>query len=464
MNAPLIWIGLPMLVAGLLLLLQRKRLLVAAMASAFCGLLMLLTGFLPIDSVVQIGPLSIEISSVFVLLGRRFVLNGGDMPFLALVYGIGMVWFLAAITGRAHRYFVPLGLGIIALLVAARAVEPFLYSALLIEMAVLFSIPIFAPPEKQPGQGVLRYLIFETMGLPFLLLAGWAAAAVEANPADQVLLVRAVVMLGLGFAFWLAVFPFYTWIPLLMDEVEPYAAGFVISLVPTVVLLFLADFINNFAWLRAFPLFFEGLRLTGVLMVVTGGLWAAFQNRLARMFAYAVIIENGFALLALSLNNRVGFEIFVGFFIMRILAAATWSLAHKRISAAVEPDLSGICGLIRHFPLSGLALVVSAFSFAGLPLLAGFPLRLVLLENLAKEALFSTVWVLIGQAGMLFCCFRLLAALIGFSPAEPAEREEIWPAGVLLAVGVLAIFIAGLAPSFVSDWMLPLLNAFSRFQ
>ena len=95
----------------------------------------------------------------------------------------------------------------IALLVAALAVEPFLFSALLIEMAVLVSVPLLSPPGHPVGKGVLRYLIFQTLAMPFILFAGWVFGGVEINPADTQLLVQSVVLMGFGFAFWLAVFP-----------------------------------------------------------------------------------------------------------------------------------------------------------------------------------------------------------------------------------------------------------------
>ena len=269
MSAPLFWIILPGLASILLLLIMRRHAWATGLSAGFCLILALLAWQMPIDQLIHIGPVSFKVSSAIAILGRRFVLDNADRSFLTLVYMLGFVWFIGASAARPGRLFWPIGLGMIALLVAAQAVEPFLYAALLIEVAVLLSIPLLNPPGKPVGQGALRYLIFQTLALPFILLAGWASGIIETDPNNQRLLIQAAVFFGLGFAFWMAAFPFNTWVPLLMQEAHPYASGFVLSLLPGVVLFLALGFLDSYSWLRnnaTFPLIFQ---LVGTLMIVT---------------------------------------------------------------------------------------------------------------------------------------------------------------------------------------------------
>ena len=118
------------------------------------------------------------------------------------------------------------------------AVQPFLYAALLIELAALAAIPLLAPQGQAPGRSVVKFLTYQTLGMPCILLAGWLLAGVETSPGDLALTIQATVMLSLGFAFLLAVFPLHDWIPGLMAECHPYLAGFLLWVMPSVIIVF----------------------------------------------------------------------------------------------------------------------------------------------------------------------------------------------------------------------------------
>ncbi len=156
MNAPLIWMVSPLIIAVVFWLLQRRVTLVIVLSTALCALLALLAWAVPIASAVKLGPWSFEVQSSLTVLGRRFVLDPGDRSFLALIYGIGAFWFFGTRIAGAHRHFIPIGMAVLALMVAAMAVDPFLYAALVVEIAVLLSIPMLVPPGRVVGQGIAR--------------------------------------------------------------------------------------------------------------------------------------------------------------------------------------------------------------------------------------------------------------------------------------------------------------------
>ena len=461
MSAPLIWIGFPLIIAVISWFLQAHRTLVLILVSICCLLLVFLAGFLPIETIMRIGSWSFEISATLVMLGRRFVLDSRDCSLLILVYTFGGLYFLVACIINVHRFFAPLGLAIMALLVASLAVEPFLYSALLIEIAVLLSIPLLVPPGYTVGQGVLRYIIYQTLAIPFILFAGWASGGGEVTLVDERLILQVAVFLGLGFAFWLAVFPFYTWVPLLVKETNPYVAGFVLNLLPTVVLLLILDCLNAFTWLWENPHFLYTIQIIGTLMVATGGIWAVFEINLARLFGHAVIIGNGYSLLALSMGNETGLEIYVILFLPRIFALSVWALSMAILGEECILDFEGVRGLLRRYPFACLALLMACFSLGGLPLLAGFPVRQMLLGSLAESSLLLTLWVFIGSLGLIISGFRLFASIVDCEK-QSWQINESWSHSLALIVGMTFLIFMGMFPSWFLPGLLNLLEAFRR--
>jgi multicomponent Na+:H+ antiporter subunit A len=132
-------------------------------------------------------------------------------------------------------------------------------------------------------------------------------------------------------------------------------------------------------------------------MVVTGGLWTAFQRHLGRIMAYGSIAETGFSLLALSLDSRLGIPILFLLIPARALGLAVWSLALTVIKEHSETmHFRATQGMLRITPLAGAGMVLAALSTSAFPLLAGFPARLALWENLARVSISDALWMGIG--------------------------------------------------------------------
>ena len=148
------------------------------------------------------------------------------------------------------------------------------------------------------------------------------------------------------------------------------------------------DFLDTYAWLRDNQNLPTVLQLVGTLMVVTGGIWAAFQKDVKRAFGYAVILENGFTLIALGLHTTVGLEAFATSLVPRFFALALFSFALSLFEqAGVAATLEGLKGSLRRLPVASSALLVAYFSLGGLPLLAEFPMRQAIIEAVAGQSI-----------------------------------------------------------------------------
>lgn len=423
MSAPLIWMMLPAVGGGLLFLLRRWQNAVTFVGASLALLLAWAAAQMPIGEAMQIGPLSVKIADTLTVLGRNFVLSEAQRPFLGWLYLGTALWLAGAYLAQPGEFFVPVALVMVSLLTGALAVEPFLYAGLLIEIAVLLSVPLLVPPGSAAGRGIFRFLTFQTIGMPFILLTGWMLAGVEASPSDLALVVRATLLMGMGFAFLLAIFPFHSWIPMLSAESHPYVVAFLLFMLPTIASIFGLGFFDRYAWLRDSQLVYDLLLPIGVLMILMSGLWAAVERHLGRMLGFAAMMEIGYSLVSIGLGPGLGVELFFGLMLPRATALLVWGIALAGVAKHRRGDLSfdAVKGLGMRFPFLCGGLLLAHFSLAGLPLLGGFAARLRLWEALLVESVPLAVGAFLGSTGLLFAA---LFTLDNFTSGPRAALEE----------------------------------------
>jgi len=424
-SAPFLWLVLPVIVALTTLLLRYQRVLVTVIAVGAALFLAWAAWQLPIDQPLELGPLTLKLSDTLTVLGRNFTLADSERPFLALMYFGTACWLWGAYFARPGHLFVPISLAVVPLLIATLAVEPFLYAALMIEITALLLIPVLVPVGGSPGRGVFRFLAFQTLGMPFILFTGWLLAGAEASPGDLDLVLRAGLLLALGFAFLLAIFPFHTWVPMLGEEAHPYVAAFVFLFLPGVISIFALGFLDRYAWLRESAAVYDVLRVLGALMIVVGGLWAAVQSHLGRLLGFIALCEIGFSLLAISVRPPLGVQLFFLQALPRAVALPLLGLALSDVRQLFDGSLwlETLQGQGRRYPLLVGALLLGVFSLAGLPLLAAFPMRLALSEALFSLQPAAALLALLGSLGLVVAALRILRLAFSPLPAEQPSRS-----------------------------------------
>jgi formate hydrogenlyase subunit 3/multisubunit Na+/H+ antiporter MnhD subunit len=453
MSAPAIWIFIPFLAGVIILLLIQER-QAAAVGGTVAVALSLTALIFPIDTALLVGTLSLKISASVQILGRSFIFSAADGPLLAVIYGVAALWFYGTHTSGTSKRFTALGLIIVSLLTASIAVEPFLFAALLIEMAAMVVVPLLVPSFQRPKRGVIRFIIYQTLAMPFILFSGWMLAGVEASPGNIGLTTQAGTMLGLGFAFLLAVFPLYNWIPLLAEESSPYATAFLLWALPTFTVIFGLDFFDRYAWLRTSPELSSAVQFAGIFMVASGGMLAATQKHIGRIMGYSAIAETGLIILAMGIKSQQIVNVTFLLLLPRGLELALWALGLSIIKReAYNLQFSEVQGMVRRYPLTVIAILAANLSMAGFPLLAGMPPRLALYQELGAQSLFAVFWVFAGLLGLLIGALRTMAVFTMAEENSGWSLNETWVQAGMLGLGVLGLFILGLAPQVVEPFL-----------
>ncbi len=460
MNAPWIWILFPGLVAVGLVFWPASTRAKARVGSGVALTLALLAWFLPVDRLITVvaGRVVVQIQPDWVVLGRALVLPDTLRPWVMGVYLALALWLWAAPWARMHPAFVSWAMVTTVFLVAALTVRPFLYAALLVEMAVLAAVPLLAPGDEPVGEGVVRYVAWTTLGMPFLLLAGSFLTGLETGSVESPQVIRAAALLAGGLLPWMGVVPFHSVAPLLTESTHPYRAAFTLTITTTIIGLFALGFWEQYTWLRDTPRTYQVLRLAGMVMFLLGSLWAPFQRHAGRALGYGWIAENGLGLLALGLGGREGVQAYAALMPARMVLM--WALAVS-LSILGHPEdawhREALWGRAVRKPLASGLWVLGWAGLAAWPLTIGLWPRWHLARALTT---FGPVWTGAFVAGLLALsatALRWLRVLL----APPASTENTGPLRAetswdrIALVAGYALVVAGFVlPHVLNPWVL----------
>ncbi|MEI7987626.1 MAG: proton-conducting transporter membrane subunit [Chloroflexota bacterium] len=461
MNAPVLWVILPLGVSIILFALGswKKTSFIIAVSSSL--LFTVLTSVIPIGTPLHIGSMNITITDSFPFLGRQFILTTNDLPILALVYGSLAFWLGAASIADTPKAFLPVGMMMAAFLTAILAVEPKLYAAIFIELVTLVSVLLLVMSGRTVGRGSIRFLVFQTLSMPLILYGGFILGQIESSQPQVELLSRATISFGLGFVLLMGIFPFHTWLPLIMEEANPYVASFLIYMFTLVNSIFINTLINRYEWLQASPEVHIIIATIGLIMILFGGISAVFQTHLGRIFASFALSEIGYTLITIGMPIEIGGSLFFALIIPRALSMAVWALGLAIIKNNYQSlNFTDLRGIFRHSPFAVSGLIIAQLSALGFPLLAGFPPRLPLWATIVEENLWIALILSIGTLGLFVSTARVaLILFVGNSPAIPHNPENKI-ARWFTVVGILGILLLGIMPQIITPFVVRLLRMF----
>lgn len=452
--APLLFIFLPLLITPLLYALRLRRWLwaEAATAAGVAGLLAALASVMPLGA-------SPWFSDSFSVLGRLFIMEPADRGLLTLIFLLAALIFLSAGLQIQARYFISAGMAALGLLAAAVFVRPFLFAAIFIELVAALMVFLLADERHPAPRGALRLLIYTSLGMPFILFTGWLLDVNATNPADTGVLVQATLCLGAGLALLLGVVPFHSWLPLIAEEAPPLATLYASTVARAPVILLMLKLLNTYSWLNSNPGVYAALELAGLVMVVIGALFVFGQRNLGRSVGYALLIEAGAVLLAVSLGMPAGAEVALASLSQRGLSLWLWAMATDQLRRATlfgRDQFDVVRGLGWRYPFAVTAVAIGVFSLVGLPLMAGFPPRWALLQLLAERNLALALGLLLAMTSVGVVVMRGLAALTTPRSADEVivPNETLWQRAAY-GVGVLLVLALGAFP----QWVLPAVTA-----
>jgi NADH-quinone oxidoreductase subunit N len=195
--------------------------------------------------------------------------------------------------------------------------------------------------------------------------------------------------------FKLAAAPFHMWAPDVYEG-SPTIVTAYFAIVPKIATLgilyqlLLNPFFNILSQLE--PL----LIICALLSVVVGSLGAINQTKIKRLLAYSAIGHMGFMLIGLSTGALDGlFATFIYIVIYMITSFNTFAFVLSFTSSNSTSFISQLGGLSRLNPVLALTFTLGLFSMAGIPPLAGFFSKYLVLLSAFHQQLYFVAFIAI---------------------------------------------------------------------
>ncbi len=250
-----------------------------------------------------------------------------------------------------------------------------------------------------------------------------------------------------GFSFKAALVPFHAWLP----DAHPAAPAPVSAMLSGV----LIKAIGIYVLARlVFNVFGVGeselglLRWLGVLSMVVGGLLAAGQKDIKRLFAYSSISQVGFMVLGLGLGTPLGL---VGALYHLINHSMFKSLLFLN-AGAVEyatgtRNLKKLGGLNRSLPVTGATSLIGSMSIAGVPPFNGFWSKLIIILACVESGYYGFAAVAVAIS-VVTLAYQLKVQRLAFFASLPGALQNLQREPRLMALAMILLATGCIALSF----------------
>jgi len=401
-----------------------------ALSTQFKQTLTILDGAFLLDGFAIVVDVIILASAALVLLANAADMLPGESPSAALP-GFALLATLGAMLAASAAEMVAIFLALELL-----AVNLYVLAGLARRGAAASIAGFGYLTAGAASSALLLYglaLLFGLTGQTRLADAGHALASVAPNQAAVMVMLS--LLLG-GFALRFGLLPSRWWtrsfevgVPLrvvmLIDSVGVVAAFAVFGRLAA----------TTFSGSRiAYPAVIAGV---AAVAMTAGNLLALTQTSVRRLLAYSTIAQAGFALVAFTNIKGTGIAALLIFLVALALTSIGAFAAVVAYARSIHSDaIRDLAGMSRYAPALAIALAVALLSLAGLPPLAGFFGKLLVLQaavngGYAWLAVVGVVNILLAAVGYV----RVIRTIFIDSPVfevSPARLDR----GIQAAVGL----------------------------
>jgi len=338
-----------------------------------------------------------------------------------------------------------------------------LYLGLELLSLCLYALVAFSRDNGNASEAAMKYFVLGAIASGMLLygmsilyglsgslqLSEIAAAVSQAEGAQNIGMIFALVFIVVALAFKLGAVPFHMWMPDVYHG-SPTAVTALIGTAPKLAgfAMFMRLLVEGLGGLQAD--WQQMVIVLSVLSLAVGNIIAIAQSNLKRMLAYSTISHVGFILLGILAGTADGYSSAMFYTITyAMMSLGGFGVIMLMARQGFEADnISDLAGLNQRSPWYAFIMMILMLSMAGVPPTVGFWAKLAVLNavidvNLVWMAIIAVFFSIIG----IFYYLRVIKVMYFDDAVDTQQLECGRDMHIALSTNGLAILALGMYPA-----------------
>jgi NADH-quinone oxidoreductase subunit N len=258
----------------------------------------------------------------------------------------------------------------------------------------------------------------------------------------------AFIFIFTGIAFKISIVPFHLWTADVYEGAPVNITSYlsVISKASAVFILM----ILLFTVFQSIAVQWDSVVIfTSVLTMTIGNLFAIRQQNLKRYLAFSSIAQAGFIMLGIVGGSALGFSAVIYFLLIYIFSnLGAFGVVAVISNATGKENITDYNGLYKTNPNLSLVMMLSLFSLAGIPPVAGFFGKFFLFTSVAVQGNYVLLFIAVVNATISLYYYLLIVKAMFISenenPIETIRSDGYAKAGLVICVlGILLLGFSG---------------------
>ena len=333
------------------------------------------------------------------------------------------------------------------------------YLGLELQSICLYILASFKRDDERSSEAGLKYFVLSALATGLLLygcslIYGFTGSTNFENISMNLNntntgAIFGIVFIIVGLAFKVSAVPFHMWTPDVYEG-SPTSVTVFFALIPKIaafsifIRFMYVPFVNMIDQWQLIIVFLA------IGSMILGAVAAIGQNNIKRLMAYSSIGHIGYALAGLSTGTNAGVQstiIYLVIYLFMNLSVFGCIFMMKREDNFLE-NINDLSGLSKNHPLLALCFLISLFSLAGIPPLAGFFAKFYIFMSVIESKMYALAIIgLLTTVISAFYYLRIIKIIYFDKPKKSFENTTDLGLRASLVMATIAILIYFIYPS-----------------